>query len=72
MDRGAAHAAIVLILHQRWVNGRSFSGIADDILDAIWPDTANVWAQGYIAGMNDEAEGHDPHAVVNPYSAQPP
>lgn len=52
MDRGAAHAAIVLILSDV-PKGYRFTDIADDILDAIWPDPAAVWAEGHDAGWEN-------------------
>lgn len=29
--------------------------------------TAKAWTDGYIAGMNDEAEGRNPDETPNPY-----
>lgn len=73
MDRGAAHAAIVLILNRPI--GDRYSDIADEILDAIWPDPAAIWEEGYNQGLSEPDWQTGTGETPNPYqpdAAQPP
>lgn len=68
MDRGAAHAAIVLILNtprKRYF----YSDIADDILDAIWPDQAGIWEEGYNQGLSEPDWQTGTGETPNPYQS---
>lgn len=79
MDRDAAHAAIVLTLTNYLPppDAIRFSDVADDILDATWPNLATVWAEGHDAGWENRGLVQTGQLikvdVTNPYEpAQPP